>query len=329
MPRISDMLVKAVVYLYPSMADAENAVVDGATGFFVGVPFEQKINDVLYQHIYLVTNEHVASKGIKAARLNLKDGTSQCGLISDDAWLFHPDGDDLAVASVHINLEVFDQLYVPSSMFLTKEFIAEHDIGLGDEIFMVGRFKYHEGRKRNNPSARFGNIAQMPDEGLSVKRTANYTALQEAFLVEMRSIGGYSGSPVFIYLPPLTHRMTKEARPLSSAFYTKLLGVDFGHLPTQEPIKDDKGNKVNGWHVEGNSAMSGVIPTWKLQELLNLPELEKKRKEKEDLVARNRKPDVVLDVMATPDANDTPLLTREEFEDILRKTTHPIDEHKK
>jgi hypothetical protein len=52
--------------------------------------------------------------------------------------------------------------------------------------------KFHEGRQKNSPTARFGNIAQMPNEPVIIKRFE-----QECFLVEARSIGGYSGSPVF------------------------------------------------------------------------------------------------------------------------------------
>jgi hypothetical protein len=53
-------------------------------------------------------------------------------------------------------------------------------------VFMVGRVITHEGKQKNLPSARFGNITMMPVEPLRHMRGIN----QESFVVEMRSIGG-------------------------------------------------------------------------------------------------------------------------------------------
>ena len=38
------------------------------------------------------------------------------------------------------------------------------NMGVGDEVFMLGRFISHSGIQKNQPLARFGNIALMPDE---------------------------------------------------------------------------------------------------------------------------------------------------------------------
>ena len=62
---------------------------------------------------------------------------------------------------------------------------------------MVGRFVSHEGKQQNSPAVRFGNIAMMQKEKIIDERGV----AQESFLVEIRSLPGYSGSAVLIYSP--------------------------------------------------------------------------------------------------------------------------------
>ncbi len=70
-----------------------------------------------------------------------------------------------------------------------------NDLGLGDEVFLTGLFHSHHGRQRNIPIVRAGNIAAMPEEKIHTDKFG----FIDAYLVEARSIGGISGSPVFIY----------------------------------------------------------------------------------------------------------------------------------
>jgi hypothetical protein len=85
---------------------------------------------------------------------------------------------------------------------------------------------------------------------------------QEAFLVEARSDSGYSGSPVFVtpqYFIDETGGVDFLVR--SS---THLLGVDCGHFPTPEAIRED-----GTPHVALNTGFMIVVPSWRLVELLN------------------------------------------------------------
>ena len=65
-------------------------------------------------------------------------------------------------------------------------------IRVGSPVGLTGLFVHHHGSSRNIPIVRSGNIAAMTDEPVSTRR-----GLMTAFLVEVRSIGGLSGSPVF------------------------------------------------------------------------------------------------------------------------------------
>ncbi len=80
--------------------------------------------------------------------------------------------------------------------FATDEVIDSEGISLGDEIATVGLFSRFHGSSRNEPIVRVGSIAAMPRE---VVRFDTY-GLAPALLVELRSVGGLSGSPVFVHL---------------------------------------------------------------------------------------------------------------------------------
>src|SRR2546423_15596538 len=81
-------------------------------------------------------------------------------------------------------------------MIATDHMIEHNAIGIGDELFVTGLFSHRHGHRRNIPISRTGIIASMADEPF-IEDTGE---LYDAYLVEMRSIGGLSGSPVFVYL---------------------------------------------------------------------------------------------------------------------------------
>jgi hypothetical protein len=158
---------------------------------------------------------------------------------------------------------------------------------------MVGRFINHEGKQRNLPSVRFGHISQMPNEKI---RQDFRSFDQESFLIECRSIGGYSGSPVFVYISEFEERPTDwELKGFPPEVITRnavgmrphLLGIEWGILSKWEPVCDAKGNPVNsrspqGLQVDTNSGMMAVVPVWKLMEMLDMPVfVERRRKDEE------------------------------------------------
>jgi hypothetical protein len=272
MPRIDDDMLDCVIYLYPTIEAAQKSEAAGGTGFLVGVP-SKTVPDGIYT--YAVTNSHVIREGASPiASLNTKAGPADIFEFRAESWIHHPDGDDLAVAAMG-GLDTGRQRFrlVTTELFITKEIIAEHEIGPGDETIMVGRFISHEGRERNLPTVRFGNISMMPLEKVKHPRGI----MQESFLVETRSLGGYSGSPVFVHVPSSSTR-PKDRRAgnitLRGDLGPWLLGIDFGHLPIYEPVllRDRETPAADGLVVKSNSGQMGVVPAWKLLELLNEPQ---------------------------------------------------------
>jgi trypsin-like peptidase len=302
MPRIRDVFVNCAVFLYPSVDAAETGERLGGSGFLVSV---DSIH-AGYHTVYAVTNSHVIREaGSPVVRLNTKDGRRSIQALDADNWVHHPNGDDLAVAPVEYTRD-HSTTIVPidlagMDMLITPEFIAEHKVGPGDEVFMVGRFVNHEGRQRNAASLRFGNIAQMNEEPIKHERGH----WQESFLVEVRSIPGYSGAPVFLFIPPLSPR--PEQTSLEASWFIRLLGVDWCHLNQDWSVLDKNDNAaadddgfVPGYHVRANTGMAGVIPAWKLHELLYCDELvERRRLDDEELSATKRESPASLDPSGT------------------------------
>lgn len=263
MPRISDSMLDAVVFLYRSAVEAESRSRLGATAVLIAREIEgaeTKIGQRLYVP-YLVSNRHaVFDKSACVAAVNRKDGNPPTILDFDqESWIKHPDGDDLAAICVmgwldpathKINARL-------ESSFVTPQIIEDYQIGIGDEVFMIGRFINHDGKRVNEPAARFGCVSVM----LSDIQVPGYydqgQRIQQAFAVEMRSRTGFSGSPVRVYRTMWSNLASIDHPQHGFDF---MLGVNWGY------ILDEEGE---------NTFLNGVVPAWKISELLRTPALQK------------------------------------------------------
>ncbi|MHB8628380.1 MAG: hypothetical protein ACYDBJ_14855 [Aggregatilineales bacterium] len=112
------------------------------------------------QHIERV---HVINKvegNSPVISLNAADGKMDTFEKKLDDWIFHPAGDDLAICPLSAMVQ-HRARWVDRERFVTEDNILQARIGPGSDVFMVGRFKNHEGKGTNAPSVRFGNIAMM------------------------------------------------------------------------------------------------------------------------------------------------------------------------
>ena len=284
MPRIIDDLLDCVVYLYPTVEEAERGATPtepgrGGTGFLVGVPIEDAPE---YFVTYVLTNSHVVGPEGRSpvVRVNsLAGGTDILPLTTND-WIHHEDGDDVAAAQIAIYHTVHQYERLGWDDWpITQEEMNEWRVGPGDDVFFLGRFRYQEGRRRNLPTARFGCIARMPfDEGIPHPRGIS----QESLVVEARSLSGFSGSPVFLFIPPFSFR-GDPAGDIDAGAHMKLLGMDWGHQPDLGRVLGP--DKTHPWAdqelwVEQNSGMMNVIPVWRIGMLLTDDDrLKKQRRE--------------------------------------------------
>ena len=295
MPKIPHQFTQAVFYIYPSQDDAENNTEYGATGFFFGI--ESKLLDGMYY--YAVTNAHVVfQEGMESPviRVNTNENKFHFIKTSQSNWIRHFDGDDIAICPIDIDSDEITGGAFTKEFIATEEFLREYSVGAGDDVFMVGRFRVHSGSSRNLPVVRFGNIAAMNDEGLYNDATK---LRQESYLVEMRSIAGFSGSPVIIYINPLMSVRSSDAPAVSMGtlgrleikVQIKLLGIQWGQISYKTRAEDEFGQK---YKMNVDSAMEGVIPIQKLMDLIDSDEMVEMRKKSDKKNIQQRNVDITL-----------------------------------
>ncbi len=197
---VPDSIRKCVVFLaYESHADGE---VLAGTAFLLAFSPSDSIADK--PRTYLITAAHVIN-GIKQkgankviVRVNTKStGTARVETDFSD-WAFHPTDSTVDVAAMlWRGGEDHDFEAFPADARADQEIIAREGITLGEDLFIVGLYTKHAGKGRNVPIVRVGNIAAMPEEPLNTKGGAMH-----GYLAEIRSIGGISGSPVFVRPTP-------------------------------------------------------------------------------------------------------------------------------
>jgi hypothetical protein len=311
MPRIQDEIVECSIYLYSSKTAALEGDHAGGSGFLVHVPSG---TDNTHGHIYAVTNKHLLDEGFSVLRLSKKSGGIDTLSTERQAWIPHPLGYDVEVFPVDLPQENFRWRSVSAELFISPEIIEAYKIGLGDDAFLVGRLVTHEGKQKNSPIVRFGNISLMADPNEPIRCKGHD---QEGFLVECRSLSGFSGSPVFVQTEQSYSGddATRVVKTRGSIFGTKaaanspgkvegfsyarrdppqnsmvsisgrfgpwLLGIDWGHVPLWRPVYEQNQETTTKYKVEANTGVACVLPAWHILETLNTEELVKLRR-KED-----------------------------------------------
>jgi hypothetical protein len=285
MPRIADHILDSIVYLYPTRGDAEAGESIGGCGFLMRW---QDDTDLKREQVYIVTNWHVVYEDVNLwVRLNTSDGAIDTFDTEEKDWFRHPEGDDLAICPIELDETRYLYKCVPNSMCLSKSIVDIFNIGPGDDAYSVGRFINHEGKQKNLPTTRFGCIAQMPWEKINQLRKNEPAFDQESFLLEMRSIGGYSGAPIYMEFP--TWAPTRPGQKVSMppdrsiSHGPWLLGINWGYLVGEPLAVYRRGDKPSDpdedtrYYAASNSGLMAAVPAWKLTEFLNDPRVARLR----------------------------------------------------
>jgi hypothetical protein len=280
--RVPDEMLKCVVFLgYQLPGRVEVAA---GTGFYVSRLAGK------WRFTYLVTAKHVID-GIRARgvsevfiRYNLRTGGAEWFATPLSSWVSHPDEYevDLAVAPIGIP-EGTDHLTFPLESAVTDRVIEEQGIGIGDEVFLTGLFVHHQGMHRNCPIVRIGNIAAMPEEPIEVRAFGN----MDAYLIEARSIGGISGSPVFVQ--PGTPQLASEDPSCSGTGRSKLvlyqrplylLGLMHGHYVTNSDAIDLASDDALS-RERINVGIAIIVPATKILETVSQESVRKREEQYE------------------------------------------------
>ncbi|HLK60047.1 MAG TPA: hypothetical protein VKU00_26035 [Chthonomonadaceae bacterium] len=269
--RVPEPIRDCACFLCTQRRDNGNPIYEyRGTAFFVSMPSDEMAG---VEHLYLITAKHniekAKEKGDLFVRLNKTSGGVEFIKVASE-WVY-PDNDasDVAILAADFG-EEYDFSYLPSEMFVTEDIIAETGIGIGDELVITGLFTERYGEQKNLPIVRFGNISAMPSEPLRDKDSG---LMYDAYLAEMRSIGGLSGSPVFVILHPGRH-VPAGYVVVETTYY--LLGLIRGHwdYTTRESVLDyteDESRTVN-------MGIATVSPIQDVLTILDSKELKKERR---------------------------------------------------
>lgn len=309
--RIADHLLKCVGFI--SRYDPDQPLRFGGTAFIVGVKMDEKAS-----LCHLVTAKHVA-EAIEPAEtviaMNTKDGAPRFLRTGDQKWFYHPtekDSVDVAVLPLGSpNMDLYDIAFIPEIIFATEQRIAEYNIGLGDELVIVGLFTRFFGLTHIIPIVRTGNIAMMPRDRVPVKDFGE----MEAYLAEGRSIGGLSGSPVFVRnTVKMPVQNAKGVSQLYGLGEGHLLGLAHGHWDLPPSFSEaEKKEAVN-------MGVSIIVPAKKILEVLYHPELTAMRKEHYEKLKKSDSP--------TADTAFSQSLTKKDFEAALKKVSRKLSDQK-
>jgi hypothetical protein len=287
--RVSEEVLKSVCFIcsYDKRRDEYTV---GGTGFFVAWPGDG------WPEIYLVTARHCVrvaqdlGDGRVHVLLNTKGGPARHHTVNHP-WRF-PEDTRVDLAAVRFDfLDDDDAAVIPKQHLLTAGRIQKRAIGIGDELWLDGLFWPVPGEGRMRPVLRLGTIAAMPDEPITTQDAqGNPVGPFSAYLVEVRSIGGLSGSPVWVHLPygrlrdvsdpPPTPAWHESIRDLETGegLPNYLLGVIRLHWTDRAarggPIMTDNEAGVV------NMGIAGVTPISELTDLLTREDIVKQRKQR-------------------------------------------------
>ncbi len=268
--RIRDELRECVCFVQASWASGVSGV---GTAFFVGVPLGITGTEEHWFH-YAVTARHVindmkqgpAEKAVLV--LNRRGGGRALAETRVSDWLFHETADVAVLPLGRVNPAFQIMVWDVGNSAATDEVVREKNIGAGDDVFITGLLVHHPGVTRNLPIVRLGAIAAMPDDPVPLP-----TGTDVVTLVEVHSIGGLSGSPVFVHLSvlrdaPAGKFLTGGGASASSGGTSWLHGLMHGFYPVGKSDPDN----VSGGDEKLNTGIAVVVRIDRALDLIHRPD---------------------------------------------------------
>lgn len=248
------------------------------TAFFVSYPDSRLPPKVSFS--YLVTAKHVLKDADGSylpkvkLRLNLRGDAGAEFIedipVTDDAgklaWLSHQDGAvDVAMLPFIANEGKFDCMRIPTSMFVDSDAMAKESIAEGDPLYFIGLMTPYYGNQRNHPVVRRGSLALMTEEKIETP-----TGLQNAFIAELVSWPGNSGSPVLLNLGGM------RGNKIYAGSRVMFLGILAGSFLNRfKATMLDTAIVMAGDGV--NIGISYIIPASRVKEVLETPQAKSQR----------------------------------------------------
>lgn len=304
MPKIPHQVIRCIFYLYETVEDAKHDRDPGGTGFFLIHREKIMPSRRVVDHTYAVTNWHVAkdrsdpkSPPCPVIKYRDTDGRDHTIPLRAEDWYSLDGHSDLAVVPL-ADERTHTIIGIPSHMLIDEKAGRGALVNVGDDVFMMGLFINPDDAMQMAPAARFGNISVIPDPTTLIDQPNAGRA--EAYILDVHSRSGFSGSPVFVYRtfgsdlsfdPDRDLHMTVEFDPrkrqqdvymnIREETVFGLLAVHFAQFSEEWEIGERQSRKSRkrrklvdeGRYVAGFSGMTLAVPAWRLMDLINVPEL--------------------------------------------------------
>lgn len=256
-------MLRCVAFL--GYRDIREEISYGGTGLLLVVDYHEDGSAPLALR-YLVTARHVVSgvpsvpgSGLRHQReqfaefTDLNHKTFHVSLV-DSEWIFPEDGTiDLAIC--YFPSRTPRSLAYNENLLFTSEELAARGIGIGDETYSVSLLGFNRKPLSKTPIARIGNIAMLP-----LEKAGTEFGEADVYLIESRSLSGFSGAPVFVrQTVRLPEQHDEQGRPFQpdALGYVYLLGIMHGH----KELDSDNARGIN-------TGLAYVVPAEKLKELI-------------------------------------------------------------
>jgi hypothetical protein len=295
MEAIPEDFLRTVVFLCTDKVTPSGSHIPKATGFFV------RTKDSPIWLNYVVTARHCIEKARSTSsklyvRMNCCDGKFEEFPTEVDDWFIHDRADVAAIPFVPESKRKLDfAVYriedsiggAPDYKATVERFGQQQEIRprIGHQVYFLGLFTEEYGERRNLPVARFGHISRMPTP-IRTKICETWYTLT-AYLMEFHSLGGYSGSPVFVMYPTVVQDSRTYQVDLTWA--NGLMGILSGHYEIKED-GDKEAEYYEDIETTMNSGMALVTPSVAIKELLMRSDLVENRKELMRIVDSQGKP---------------------------------------
>jgi hypothetical protein len=285
---VAEVLFKTVVYLG---CDDDCGVSEcHGTGFCASIASAHG-----GKYVCVITAKHVAVK-LENARNVFVEGSGadrkpqRISIPEGARWWYHAmEGDSVDAAVLPMPNLPTDIATIPPELFLSVGDLDKKHIGPGDETFTAGLFLRLEDYALHLPLVRHGHLALAPPgKVVPIEITPGNRVHAEGYLIESHSIGGISGSPVFVRETVQMDGQVADGTFVKAQFYGRmyLLGVFQGHWT----IKPGEINHPYTHPGELPQGLAFVVPAHKVLEIINRLELASIRERREDERGREQRP---------------------------------------
>jgi hypothetical protein len=237
---------------------------------------------------YAVTAAHVvrntpASEELYL-RVNAVSGPTIDIPVPVSTWRFHATTDVAACSVSWPEDKQLDFMTIPITRLPPgPEGVYHNQVVEGEGVIICGLLTSFPGSERIQPIVRTGKIALMPYEKMTIELDRKTSGDVDAYLLEMISWPGLSGSPIIVY----PNRNPRNPRSFDFLLPYLLLGLIHGTLEYNTEVKFSRERTT----IRLGSGIVVAIPAESIREvLMNNPDLKAQRLELHEQVKSEKKP---------------------------------------